>query len=74
MFNCNLFEIVVVMQNNLLKILNMRFYNIVITILMKEDVISNLLIINKMIMIITIDSLNNIILYGCIVNSNFDCK
>ncbi|OOR39706.1 hypothetical protein BW895_16385, partial [Bacillus cereus] len=33
MFNCNLFEIVVVMQNNLLKILNMRFYNIVITIL-----------------------------------------
>ena len=44
------------MQNNLLKILNMRFYNIVITILMKEDVISNLLIINKMIMIITIDS------------------
>ncbi|PFI21438.1 hypothetical protein COI67_06085, partial [Bacillus cereus] len=31
MFNCNLFEIVVVMQNNLLKILNMRFYNIVIT-------------------------------------------
>ncbi|PFQ06781.1 hypothetical protein COK04_26440, partial [Bacillus cereus] len=29
MFNCNLFEIVVVMQNNLLKILNMRFYNIV---------------------------------------------
>ena len=62
------------MQNNLLKILNMRFYNIVITILMKEDVISNLLIINKMIMIITIDSLNNIILYRCIVNSNFDCK
>ena len=74
LFNCNLFEIVVVMQNNLLKILNMRFYNIVITILMKEDVISNLLIINKMIMIITIDSLNNIILYRCIVNSNFDCK
>ena len=71
LFNCNLFEIVVVMQNNLLKILNMRFYNIVITILMKEDVISNLLIINKMIMIITIDSLNNIILYRCIVNSNF---
>ncbi|PFC60425.1 hypothetical protein CN276_27760, partial [Bacillus cereus] len=34
MFNCNIFEIVVVMQNNLLKILNMRFYNIVITILM----------------------------------------
>ncbi|PGQ76680.1 hypothetical protein COA26_16930, partial [Bacillus cereus] len=34
MFNCNLFEIVVVMQNNLLKILNMRFYNIVITIVM----------------------------------------
>ncbi|PGP65066.1 hypothetical protein COA00_24330, partial [Bacillus cereus] len=33
MFNCNLFEIVVVMQNNLLKILNMRFYNIIITIL-----------------------------------------
>ena len=31
----------------LLKILNMRFYNIVLTILMKEDVISNLLIINK---------------------------
>ncbi|PGK68872.1 hypothetical protein CN928_22965, partial [Bacillus thuringiensis] len=28
MFNCNLFERVVVMQNNLLKILNMRFYNI----------------------------------------------
>ena len=62
LFNCNLFERVVVMQNNLLKILNMRFYNIVLTILMKEDVISNLLIINKMIMIITIDSLNNIIL------------
>lgn len=41
---------------------------------MKEDVIPNLLIINKLIMIITIDSLNNIILYGCIVNSNFDCK
>lgn len=41
---------------------------------MKEDVISNLLIINKLIMIITIDSLNNIILYGCIVNSNFHCK
>ena len=35
---------------------------------------TNLLIINKMIMIITIDSLNNIILYRCIVNSNFDCK
>ncbi len=58
----------------LLKILNMRFHNIVLAILMKEDVISNLLIINKMIMIITIDSLNNIILYRCIVNSNFDCK
>lgn len=57
-----------------LKILNMRFYNIVLTILIKEDVISNLLIINKLIMIITIDSLNNIILYSCIVNSNFDCK
>ncbi|EJS72162.1 hypothetical protein ICY_04295 [Bacillus cereus BAG2X1-3] len=40
----------------------------------KEDVISNLLIINKLIMIITIDSLNNIILYRRIVNSNFDCK
>ncbi|OPA09392.1 hypothetical protein BHL54_23000, partial [Bacillus cereus] len=60
MFNCNLFERVVVKQNDLLKILNMRFYNIVLTILMKEDVISNLLIIN--------------ILYRCIVNSNFDCK
>ena len=52
----------------------MRFYNIVLTILVKEDVISNLLIINKLIMIITIDSLNNIILYRCIVNSIFDCK
>ncbi len=52
----------------------MRFYNIVLTILVKEDVISNLLIINKMIMIITIDSLNTIILYRCIVNSDFDCK
>ncbi len=41
---------------------------------MKKDVIPNLLIINKMIMIITNDSLNNIILYGCIVNSDFDCK
>ncbi len=41
---------------------------------MKEDAIYNLLIINKLIMIITIDSLNNIILYRCIVNSNFDCK
>lgn len=41
---------------------------------MKENVTSNLLIINKMIMIITIDSLNNIILYRCIVNSNLDCK
>ncbi len=52
----------------------MRFYNIVLTMLIKEDVILNFLIINKMIMIINIDSLNNIILYGCIVNSNFDCK
>ncbi len=52
----------------------MRFYNIVLTILVKEDVISYLLIINKMIMIITIDSLNTIILYRCIVNSDFDCK
>lgn len=76
LFNCNLFERVVVIQNTkyLLKILNMRFHNIVLTILMKEDVIPNLLIINKLIMIITIDSLNNIILYRCIVNSNFDCK
>ncbi|PFN10828.1 hypothetical protein COE61_15140, partial [Bacillus thuringiensis] len=32
MFNCNLFERVVVKQNDLLKILNMRFYNIVLTI------------------------------------------
>ncbi|QHH91020.1 hypothetical protein FPL01_21670 [Bacillus pacificus] len=54
--------------------MNMRFYNIVLTIVMKEDVISNLLIINKLIMIITIDSLNNIILSSCIVNSNFNCK
>ncbi|TBX65269.1 hypothetical protein E0M28_17860 [Bacillus toyonensis] len=54
--------------------MNLRFHKIVLTILMKEDVIPNLLIINKLIMIITIDSLNNIILYGCIVNSNFDCK
>lgn len=52
----------------------MRFYNIVLTIVMKEDVISNLLIINELIMIITIDSLNNIILSSCIVNSNFNCK
>ncbi len=52
----------------------MRFYNIVLTIVMKEDVISNLLIINKLIMIITIDSLNNIILSSCIVNSDFNCK
>ncbi|KAB2455866.1 hypothetical protein F8160_21410 [Bacillus sp. CH126_4D] len=54
--------------------MNMRFYNIVLTILIKEDVISNLLIINKLIMIITTDSLNNIILSSCIVNSNFNCK
>ena len=52
----------------------MRFYHIVFTIVIEEDVISQLLIINKLIMIITIDSLNNIILYRCIVNSNFDCK
>ncbi|PEA18156.1 hypothetical protein CN941_20940 [Bacillus cereus] len=52
----------------------MRFHNIVLTILMREDVISQLLIINKLIMIITIDSLNTIILYRCIVNSDFDCK
>ncbi|PGO23216.1 hypothetical protein CN984_23945 [Bacillus cereus] len=54
--------------------LNLRFYHIVFTIVIEEDVISQLLIINKLIMIITIDSLNNIILYRCIVNSNFDCK
>lgn len=52
----------------------MRYHNIVLTILIKEDVISNFLIINKLIMIITIDSLNNIILSSFIVNSNFNCK
>lgn len=52
----------------------MRCHNIVLTILIKEDVISNFLIINKLIMIITIDSLNNIILSSFIVNSNFNCK
>ena len=52
----------------------MRFYHIVFTIVIEEDVIPKLLIINKLIMIITIDSLNNIILYRCIVNSDFDCK
>ncbi len=41
---------------------------------MKENITPKFLIINKLIMIITIDSLNNIILYKCIVNSNFDCK
>ncbi|MBE7115071.1 hypothetical protein FT641_20660 [Bacillus paranthracis] len=54
--------------------MNVRCHNIVLTILIKEDVISNFLIINKLIMIITIDSLNNIILSSCIVNSNFNCK
>ncbi|MBE7105565.1 hypothetical protein FT637_21845 [Bacillus cereus] len=54
--------------------MNLRFYHIVFAIVIEEDVISQLLIIKKLIMIITIDSLNNIILYRCIVNSNFDCK
>ncbi|MDR4172679.1 hypothetical protein FO522_22830 [Bacillus nitratireducens] len=54
--------------------MNLRFYYIVFTIVIEEDVISQLLIINKLIMIITIDSLNTIILYRCIVNSDFDCK
>ncbi|MDR4260094.1 hypothetical protein FO501_16715 [Bacillus pacificus] len=54
--------------------MNVRYHNIVLTILIKEDVISNFLIINKLIMIITIDSLNNIILSSFIVNSNFNCK
>ncbi|PQZ54937.1 hypothetical protein CQZ94_16625 [Bacillus sp. MYb209] len=63
-----------VTQKILLTILNLRFYHIVFTIVIEEDVISQLIIINKLIIIITTDSLNNIILYTCIVNSNFDCK